>query len=173
MRPLYRQNALIFESNLQEFGFGFSETGRKEKRSSRQGKRYVRGLTLAQGGDAVGDLGEGQVFYVGGDGPLVIAEVGDSRQAVAVGLVGGLGYGGGTDGYCLGVDGVAVGYVEVDEAGGGRVLGRQGVGEHQGCAGDLDLGVADAALGHGHSDVCVKWDWCRPPLILPMRVCWH
>ena len=67
--------------------------------------------------------------------------VGDAGEAVAVELVGGLGYGGGA--------GVAVGDVEVDEAAGERVLGRQG-------AVDLDLGVADAALGHGHSDACVK-----------------
>ena len=56
----------------------------------------------------------------------------------------------------LGVYGVAVRDVEVDEAGGGRVLGRQGGGEHEDGAGDFDLGVADAALGHGHSDACVK-----------------
>ena len=79
----------------------------------------------------------------------------DSREAVAVELVGGLGDGGG--GHRLGVDGVAVGDVEVDEAAGGRVLGRQGVGEHEGGAGDFDLGVADATPGHGHSDACVKW----------------
>ena len=75
--------------------------------------------------------------------------VGDTGEAVAVEMVGGLGYGGGSGGYCLSVDGVAVGDIEVDEAAGGRVLGRQG-------AVDLDLGVADAALGHGHSDACVK-----------------
>ena len=69
------------------------------------------------------------------------------------------------------VDGVAVGDVEVDEATGGRVLGRRGVGEHEGGAGDFDLGVANATLGHGHSDACVRWGWCRPQLILPMRVC--
>ena len=90
-------------------------------------------------------------------GPVILA------SAVAVELVGGLGYGScaGDDG--LGVDGVAVGDVEVDEGAGGRVLGRQGVGEHEGGAADLDLGVADAAPGHGHSDACVKWGWCRPP----------
>ena len=49
-------------------------------------------------------------------------------------LVGGFGYGGGAGGHGLGVDGVAVGDVEVDEAAGGRVLGRQGVGQHQGSA---------------------------------------
>ena len=54
---------------------------------------------------------------------------------------------------------------------GGYSGGRAGVGEHEGGAVDLDLGVADAALGHGHSDACVKWVWCRPQLILPMRVC--
>ena len=43
-------------------------------------------------------------------------------------------------GHRLGVDDVAVGDAEVDEAGGGRVLGRQGVGEHEGGAVDLDLG---------------------------------
>ena len=59
----------------------------------------------------------------------------------------------------LGVDGVAVGGVEVDEAAGGRVLGRQGAGEHADGAGDFDLGMADAALGHGHADACVKWGW--------------
>ena len=74
-------------------------------------------------------------------------------------------------GHGLGVDGVAVGDVEVDEAAGGRVLGRQGAGEHADGAGDFDLGVADAPLGHGHSDACVRWGWCRPQLILPMRVC--
>ena len=108
---------------------------------------------------------------MGGDGPLVVVGVGDSRQAVAVELVGGLGDGGGAGGDGLGVDGVAVGAVEVDEAAGGRVLGRQGGREHEGGAVDLDLGVADAALGHGHADACVKWGWCRPRLILPMRVC--
>ena len=71
-------------------------------------------------------------------------------EAVAVELVGGLDDRGGAGGDGLGVDGVAVGAVEVDEAGGARVLGRQGVGLHQGGAADLDLGVADAALGHGH-----------------------
>ena len=69
------------------------------------------------------------------------------------------------------VDGVAVGDVEVDEATGGRVLGRRGVGEHEGGAGDFDLGVANATLGHGHADACVRWGWCRPQLSLPMRVC--
>ena len=97
--------------------------------------------------------------------------VGDSGKAVAVELVGGLGDGGGAGGDGLGVDGVAVGDVEVDEGPGGRVLGREGVGEHEGGAADLDLGVADASPGHGHSDACVKWGWCRAPLILPMRVC--
>ena len=96
---------------------------------------------------------------------------GDSREAVAVELVGGLGDAGGAGGHRLGVDGVAVRAVEVDEAAGGRILGRQGGGEHEGGAGDFDPGVADAALGHGHSDACVKWGWCRAPLILPMRVC--
>ena len=71
-------------------------------------------------------------------------------------LVDGLGDGGGVGGHRQGVDGVAVGDVEVDEAAGGRVLGRQGVGQHQGGAVDLDLGVADAAPGHGHSDACVQ-----------------
>ena len=74
-------------------------------------------------------------------------------------------------GHGLGVDGVAVGDVEMDETAGGRELGRQGAGEHEGGAVDFDLGMADAAPGHGHSDACVKWGWCRPPLILPMRVC--
>ena len=49
-------------------------------------------------------------------------------------------------GHGLGVDGVAVGDVVVDEAAGGRILGRPGVGQHQGGAGYFDLGVADAAL---------------------------
>ena len=95
---------------------------------------------------------------------------GDSREAVAVELVGGLGDGGGTGCHRLGVDGAAVRDVEVDEAAGGRVLGRQGGGDHEDGAGDFGFGVADAAPGHGHSDACVKWGWCRPPLILPMRV---
>ena len=60
---------------------------------------------------------------MGGDGPLVAVGVGDTGEAVAVEMVGGLGYGGGSGGYCLGVDGVAVGDVEVDEAAGGRVSG--------------------------------------------------
>ena len=45
--------------------------------------------------DALGDLVGGQVFDVGGDGPLVVVGVGDSGEAVAVELVGGLGDGGG------------------------------------------------------------------------------
>ena len=49
---------------------------------------------------------------MGRDGPLVVVGGGgDSREAVAVELGGGLGDGGGADGYCLGVDGVAVGDV--------------------------------------------------------------
>ena len=63
---------------------------------------------------------------MGGHGPLVAVGVGDSREAVAVELVGGLGDGGGAGGHRLGVYGVAVGDVEVDEAADGRVLGRQG-----------------------------------------------
>ena len=93
---------------------------------------------------------------MGEDGPLVVVGVGDSREAVAVEVVGGLGDGGGAGGHGLGVDGVAVRDVEVDEAAGGRILGRQGVGEHEGGTVDLDLGVADAAPGHGHSDACVQ-----------------
>ena len=88
---------------------------------------------------------------MGGDGPLVAVWIGDAGEAVAVELVGGLGDGGGSGGQGLGVDGVAVGDVEVDQGAGGRVLGRQGVGEHEGGGADLYLGVADAALGHGHS----------------------
>ena len=79
---------------------------------------------------------------------MVAVGVGDAGEAVAVELVGGLGDGRGAGGQGLGVDGVAVGDVEVDQSAGGRVLGRQGVGEHQDGAVDLDLGVADAALGH-------------------------
>ena len=82
---------------------------------------------------------------------MVAVGVGDAGEAVAVELVGGLGDGGGAGGQGLGVDGVAVGDVEVDQSAGGRVLGRQGVGEHQDGAVDLDLGVADASLGHGHA----------------------
>ena len=74
-------------------------------------------------------------------------------------------------GHGLGVDGVAVGDVEADEAAGGRVLGRQGAGEHADGAGDFDLGVADAPRGMGIRTRVCKWGWCRPPLILPMRVC--
>ena len=114
--------------------------------------------------NALRDLVGGQVFDVGGDGPLVVVGVGDAGEAVVVELVGGLGDGSGAGGHGPGVDGVAVGDVEVDEAAGGQVLGRQG-------AANLDLGVADAALRHGHSDACVKWGWCRPQFILPMRVC--
>ena len=97
--------------------------------------------------------------------------VGDAGEAVAVELVDGLGDRSGADGDGLGVDGAAVRDVEVDEAADGRVLGRQGGGDHEDGAGDFGFGVADAAPGHGHSDACVKWGWCRPPLILPMRVC--
>ena len=79
---------------------------------------------MSQGGEAGDYLVGGQVFYVGGDGPLVVVGVGDSGQAVAVELVGGLGYGGGAGGNGLGVDGVAVGDVEVGESASGRVLGR-------------------------------------------------
>ena len=39
--------------------------------------------------------GRGQVFDVGGDGPLVVVGVGDAGEVVAVELVGGLGDGGG------------------------------------------------------------------------------
>ena len=70
-------------------------------------------------------------------------------RLVAVELVGGLDDGSGAEGDCLGVDDVAVGDAEMDEAAGGRELGRQGVGEHEGGAVDFDLGVADAALGKG------------------------
>ena len=129
------------------------------------------GLIRTQCGEPFRDLVGGQVFNVGGDGPLVALGVGDAGEAGAVELVGGLGDGGGSGGHRLGVDGVAVRDVEVDEAAGGRVLGRQGVGKHEDGAGDFDLGVADTALGHGHSDACVKWGWCRPQRILPMRVC--
>ena len=62
---------------------------------------------------------------MGGDGPLVVVRVGDSREAVAVELVGGLGDRGGAGGDGLGVDGVAVRDVEVDEA--------AGVGLHLSC----------------------------------------
>ena len=64
----------------------------------------------------------GKVFDVGGDGPLVVVRVGDSREAVAVELVGGLGDRGGAGGDGLGVDGVAVRDVEVDEAAGVGIL---------------------------------------------------
>ena len=121
-----------------------------------------RGLALCHRRQPPRDLIGSQVFDVGGDGPLVFVGVGDAGEAGAVELVGG---------HRLGIDGVAVGDVEVDEAAGGRVVGGQGVGEHEGDAADLDLGVADAALGHGQADAGVKWGWCRPQLILPMRVC--
>ena len=54
---------------------------------------------------------------MGGDGPLVAVGVGDSRQAVALELVGGFGDGGGSGADCLGVDGVAVGDVEIERHG--------------------------------------------------------
>ena len=57
------------------------------------------GLALAHGRDALGDLVGGEVFDVGGDGPLVAVGVGDAGQAVAVELVGGLGDGGGSGGH--------------------------------------------------------------------------
>ena len=57
---------------------------------------------------------------MGGDGPLVAVGVGNAGEAVAVELVGGLGDGGGAGGHRLGVEGVAVGDVEVNEAAGGR-----------------------------------------------------
>ena len=82
---------------------------------------------------------------------MVAVGVGDAGEAVAVELVGGFGDGGGAGGQGLGVDGVAVGDVEVDQSAGGRVLGRQGVGEHQDGPAYLDLGVTDAAFGHGHT----------------------
>ena len=50
---------------------------------------------------------------MGGDGPLVAVGVDDAAEAVAVELVSGLGDGGGAGGKGLGVDGVAVGDVEV------------------------------------------------------------
>ncbi len=52
-------------------------------------------VLLAQDGEAVGDLVGGQVFDVGGDGPLVSVGVCNSGEAVAVELVGGFGDGGG------------------------------------------------------------------------------
>ena len=85
-------------------------------------------LRLAPRGARRSGRGSG-LLCVGGDGPLVAVGVGDTGQAVAVELVGGLGDGGGAGGHRLGVDGVAVGDVEVDEAAGGRVLGRHGVGQ--------------------------------------------
>ena len=57
------------------------------------------GLALAQRGDAFGYLVGRQVFYVGGDGPLVVVGVGDAGEAVAVELVGGLGDGLGAGGF--------------------------------------------------------------------------
>ena len=54
---------------------------------------------------------------MGGDGPLVAVGVGDSRQAVALELVGGFGDGGGSGVDCLGVDGVAAGDVEIERPG--------------------------------------------------------
>lgn len=83
---------------------------------------------------------------------MIAVGVGDAGQTVAVELVGGLGDGGGPGGQGLGVDGVAVLDVQVDQGAGGRVLGRQGVGEHQHSAADLDLGMADASLGHGDAE---------------------
>ena len=41
-------------------------------------------LALAQRGDAFGYLVGGQVFYVGGDGPLVVVGVGDAGSATEV-----------------------------------------------------------------------------------------
>ena len=83
---------------------------------------------------------------------MVTVGVGDAGEAVAVELVGRLGDGGGPCCQSLGVDGVAVVDVQVDQGAGGWILGRQGVGEHQGGAADLDLGVADAFLGHGDAE---------------------
>ena len=59
---------------------------------------------------------------MGGDGPLVAVGVGDSRQAVALELVGGFGDGGGSGVDCLGVDGVAAGDVEIERPGRRRGL---------------------------------------------------
>ena len=74
-------------------------------------------------------------------------------------------------GHGLGVDGVAVGDVQVDEAGGGRVLGRPGVGEHEGGAEISTSAGPMPPWGKGMRTRVCKWGWCRPPLILPMRVC--
>ena len=66
---------------------------RPESWDSRLRMDKDRGLALAQGLEALGDLVGGQVFDVGGDGPLVVVGVGDAGEAGAVELVGGLGGG--------------------------------------------------------------------------------
>ena len=99
-------------------------------------------------GHSLHELVHVNVLDVAGDEPLVATGVADARDAVAVELVGGLGDDSGTGTQGAGVGTVDILDVEVDLSVVGRKVGRGGIGEHEHCAIDLDLGVADAALRH-------------------------